>query len=108
MIEFLNHIQDLVDQGKFEFTVHSYVELNNDGLVAEEIISGLAGAVIVEFYPDYHKGASILVLQYDGDGFPVHALWGIPKGKQEPVFLITAYRPSSAKWAPDFLTRRQK
>lgn len=108
MIEFLSHVQSLVDKGKFEVTAHAFVELNNDGLVAAEIISGLATAVVVEFYPDYHKGASILVLQKDSDGFPVHALWGVPKGKQEPAFLITAYRPSSAKWTPDFLTRRQK
>lgn len=108
MDEFLNHIRYLVAQGKFEVTAHAYIELNNDSLVATEIISALPAAVVVEFYPDYHKGASILVLQKDDDGFPVHALWGIPKGKQEPAFLITAYRPSSAKWTADFLTRKPK
>jgi hypothetical protein len=82
MDEFINHIRHLVDQGKFEVTAHAYVELNNDSLVATEIVACLAVAVVVEFYPDYHKRASIFVLQKDGDSFPVHALWGIPKGKQ--------------------------
>jgi Domain of unknown function (DUF4258) len=108
MDEFLNLIRHLVEEGKFEVTAHAYVELNNDSLVATEIVASLAAAVVVEFYPDYHKGASILVLQKDGDDFPVHALWGIPKGKQEPAFLITAYRPSSSKWTTDFLTRKPK
>ncbi len=108
MDELLEHIRYLVEQGKFEITAHAYVELNNDNLVASDIISALTDVVVVEFYPDYHKGASILVLQKDGDGFPVHALWGIPKGKQEPAFLITAYRPSPIKWTADFMTRKLK
>ena len=108
MTDILAQIQTLVSQDKYEITTHAFIELHEDNLLAGEIVSGLVKAVVVEIYPDYHKGPSVLVLQYDGNGDPVHALWGIPKGKIEPAFLITAYRPDIKKWLPDFLTRRPK
>lgn len=33
-------------------------------------------------------------------------LWGIPKGHNKPVVLVTAYRPDPARWDKSF-TRRQ-
>ncbi|MGH8555955.1 MAG: DUF4258 domain-containing protein [Methylococcales bacterium] len=106
MSKFLDRIRALVTAGKYEITAHAFVELNNDGLLTQDVISGVSEAVVVEEYPDYHKGPSILVLQYDSEGQPVHALWGIAKGNSEPVSLVTAYRPEPDRWTSNYLKRR--
>ena len=108
MRDFLGHIRALVAGGAFKITEHAFIELLKDDLIAQDVIAGLALAVVVEDYPDYHKGPSVLVLQADGEGKPVHALWGLVKGQSEPAHLITAYRPDPAKWMPDLKTRRPK
>jgi hypothetical protein len=28
----------------------------------------------------------------------VHVVWGIPKGYDEPVVMVTAYRPDPKRW----------
>lgn len=108
MSAFVDHLRGLIAQDLFEISAHAFAELNNDGLLAEDIVSGIPDAVVVEEYPDYHKGPSILVLQRDRYGNPVHALWGIAKGTSSPAFLVTAYRPATSKWTDDFLKRRVK
>ena len=108
MSAFLDHIRLLVGRDAFKITEHAFVELLKDDLIAEEVIAGLPMAVVVEEYPDYHKGPSVLALQFTRGGEPVHSLWGLIKGQTEPAHLITAYRPDPAKWMPDLKTRRPK
>jgi hypothetical protein len=98
----------LVTAGKFEITGHALSELNNDNLLVRDVVSDVAGAIVVETYPDYHKGPSMLVLQRDSDGKPVHARWGMAKGTEAPVYLVTAYRPDPTRWSTDFLKRKLK
>ena len=87
---------------------HGYDELAEDGLTAKEVISGVSGAVVVEEYANYPKGPCVLSLQKDRGGAPVHAVWGIPKGHDNPVVLITAYRPDPKRWDQSFKRRRQR
>jgi hypothetical protein len=106
MISLLERIRALVGSGEVRLSDHGYDELAADGLTAREVIEGIRGAVIVEAYPDYPKGPSILVMQKDGAGAPVHVVWGIPKGHDTPAVLVTAYRPDPERWDETLTMRR--
>ena len=103
----LTTIQRLVDSGKVRISEHGYDELMNDSIFVKEMISDLKNAVVVEEYPEYKKGPCILVLVRDNQNTPIHAVWGIPKGYNEPAVLVTAYRPDPEIWESDFLNRRR-
>lgn len=87
---------------------HGYDELANDGLTAREVMNGISGAEPIEEYPDFHKGESVLCLQYDSTGSPVHVVWGIPKGSDKPAVLVTAYRPDAKRWDETLKIRKVK
>ena len=99
-------IRSLVARRQIKVSVHGNRELAADNILLEEIAVGIADAVLIEDYPAYHKGPSVLVLQRDGDGRPVHVMWGLAAGQSSPAVLVTAYRPDSNRWSPDFLRRR--
>ncbi|SMO58749.1 DUF4258 domain-containing protein [Gracilimonas mengyeensis] len=106
MSDFLVKIKQLVRNESVRISEHGYDELSDDKLSVREIILGIDHSLIVEEYPDYPKGPCILVLQQDKNGMPVHVLWGIPKGHNQPAVLITAYRPNQDQWSKDFLKRK--
>jgi Domain of unknown function (DUF4258) len=106
MSQILAEIRDLVSRGDVRISDHGYTELALDDISAMEVVQGLKDAMVVEDYPDYPKGRCVLVLQKDSSGDPIHAVWGIPKGKRGPAVLITAYRPDPFLWEDDFLRRR--
>lgn len=102
----LERVRELVARREVRISEHGYDELAQDGILAREVVSGVQGAEALEDYPEYPKGPCVLVLQVDRSGLPVHAVWGIPKGKASPAVLVTAYRPEPAKWSEDFRRRR--
>lgn len=99
-------IKNLIQSGQVRVSEHGYDELSEDRLTAREIVTGAAFGILVEEYPDYPKGPCVLMLQRDGRGMPVHAVWGIPKGHDAPAVLVTAYRPDRELWGETF-TRRE-
>lgn len=106
MSETLERVRELVARREVRISEHGYDELAQDGILARDVVSGVQGAEVLEDYPDYPKGPCALVLQKDEDGRPVHAVWGIPKGKTSPAVLVTAYRPDPGRWSEDFRRRR--
>lgn len=99
-------MQQLVASGEARISEHGYDELADDGITAREVVSGIHRGFLIEEYPDYPKGPSLLVLQKTIEGDPIHVVWGIPKNHHSPVVLITAYRPDPSRW-DQTLTRRK-
>jgi len=104
--DLLARMQDLVANGQVRVSEHGYDQLADDGVTVREAIAGIHRAVIVEDYPQYPKGPCVLALQYARDGSPIHVVWGIPKGYEKPVVLVTGYRPDAGRWDEDFMRRR--
>jgi hypothetical protein len=105
MSDVLQIVQSLVGLGKVHISLHGYRELAADDILAGDVISGVNLADVVEAYPDAARGPSVLVLQRDRNGEPVHVLWGMPRGQGAIAVLITAYRPDPARWSSDFKIR---
>jgi hypothetical protein len=108
MSQTLETIQGLVSQGLVRISDHGYDELAAAGILATDAINGVPQAVVVEDYPSAFKGPSVLVLQRDLTGRPIHILWAIPAGQTEPAVLVTAYRPDPTRWSGDFTKRMMR
>jgi hypothetical protein len=105
MSEMLRRIQALVLGGDYRVSDHGFDELEEDAILPSDAIEGIVAAVAVEDYRDRVRGPSVLALQHDGDGQPIHVLWAIPAGERRPAVLVTAYRPDPAIWDADFRRR---
>lgn len=99
--------RNLIAANKILTSAHGYEELAADSIYVQDILASVESAKIVEEYSEYRKGPCVLVLQYDVKKKPIHVLWGIPFGKNEPAVVVTAHRPKSDKWSADF-SRRKK
>lgn len=77
MSETLDRVRRLVARGELLVSRHGHRELANDTLSLAELVATLDGAQVVEDYPNYWKGPSVLALHVGRDGLPVHVLWGI-------------------------------
>src|SRR6266566_690158 len=103
MSDTFHRICGLVQRGTVRVSDHGYDELAADGIFAREVTEGVFAGIVVEDYPEFPKGPCVLVLQIDRAGKPIHVVWGIPKGNEEPAVVITAYRPDPALWQDGFL-----
>ena len=101
----LERVTALVASREVRVSEHGYDELAADGIAVRELVSGIGKAEVVEDYPEFAKGPCVLVLQKNHDGTPVHVLWGIPKDKEGPAVLVTAYRPDPQRWSGDMKRR---
>jgi hypothetical protein len=105
MSETLRNVQMLVPVGEVLVSRHGLGKLDTENIILGAVISGIGSAITVEDYPDAMRGPSVLVLQQDQNGQPIHVLWGIQKDTTSPAVLITAYRPDPLLWSADHLRR---
>jgi hypothetical protein len=108
MSETLDRVRILVASGRARVSDHGYEQLAEDGILARDAFAGVATALVVEDYPDAAHGPSVLVLQNDSDGRPLHILWGIPAGHAGPAVVVTGYRPDPSRWSEDYVRRKPK
>lgn len=106
MTNVLAQIQALVARGEVRPSLHGFRELAADGILLDDLLEGVASAVVIEDYFDAARGPTVLVLQRDSADRPVHIVWGIRKDSVGPAVLVTAYRPDPLRWSPDFMKRR--
>ena len=64
MTDLWNKIEGLIIAGEVRISEHGYDALVDDRLTVDEVLSGAEAALVIEEYPDYPKGVSILVLQH--------------------------------------------
>lgn len=106
MSQTLEQVRALAARGEVRVSDHGYDELAADRIFVRDVIAGLAGAMVVEDYSDYPKGPCVLVLEHDGNGQPIHVVWGIPLGQASPAVVVTAYRPDPERWDETWQKRR--
>ncbi|MEX2480306.1 MAG: DUF4258 domain-containing protein [Gammaproteobacteria bacterium] len=105
LIATIDLLRALVAAGQVRISEHGWDELEADDISARDIVAGLDESQVIEDYPEFGKGRSVLILQADRNGDPIHVVWGIPKGFEAPAVLVTAYRPDPDRWDHTF-TRR--
>lgn len=108
MSETLRRIQTLVFAGDVHVSEHGYDELRKDDILVDEAVAGIAAAIVAEDYPARFRGPSILTLQRDFSGRPIHLVWAIPARERRPAVIVTAYRPDPNLWDSDFRRRRSR
>lgn len=108
MSEPLERVRLLVGRDEISVSLHGFRELAADSIRLDDAVAGLDQAVPIEDYPTAAKGPSVLVLQRDKQGRPIHIVWGVPKGSASPAVLITAYRPDPERWSADFMKQRTR
>jgi hypothetical protein len=55
MSQMLERIRELVARREVRISDHGYDELADDDLFVDDILAGLAAALVVEDYPAYHR-----------------------------------------------------
>ena len=107
IIDTLATIRELAAHGDVRISEHGYEEMANDDILVDDILDGVQAAILVEDYPLFGKGPSLLALQRDRDGNPIHVVWGLPRGHSRPAVVITAYRPDPKRWSANYMERRK-
>lgn len=99
-------IKGLVAAGDVRISVHAFDRMKSHAIQSSDLTVRIDSGEVLEDYPEYHAGPTVLVLHYDALSLPIHAVWGIEKATQRPAVLVTAYRPDPAQWSDDFRRRK--
>jgi len=101
-------LQRQVRTRQYRLTLHAERERAADKITIAELEETLLGesCEIIENYPDDPRGASCLVLGFNGKGEPLHFVCGIP-ASEKVIVVITLYRPSPERWI-DWRVRKKE
>ncbi len=56
-------LKTLIAENDVLVSAHGYEELAEDDLYMSDIINSAADGIVIEDYPEYHKGPAVLVLR---------------------------------------------
>ena len=98
-------IRALVAAGRWDASEHGKFRRATRRFSDADLVGGIMDAFVVEEYPTGEIGPSLLSLQDDAVGQPLHVVWGIKESDPDLAWVITAYRPDE-RWEPDLMTRR--
>jgi hypothetical protein len=65
-----------VAEGKVRVSDHGYDERVDDDILITDVLDGIQSAILVEDYPEFGKGPSVLVLQQDAAGADLSMSFG--------------------------------
>lgn len=106
MNEPFDPIRKLVKVDKFIVSRHAFRRMVQHGIVSDDLLANIDSAEVIEDFPDYFAGPSVLVLHFDEKKRAIHAVWGVAKDTKEPAVLVTTYRPDPLLWSTDFRSRK--
>lgn len=101
----IDELRKLYEKGSVRWTVHALERLQERGIKINDIKHAIMFGKIIEQYPMDYPYPSCLVFGIDVLGGPIHVVCGIGGGF---MWIISAYRPDSDDWEPDFETRKVK
>jgi len=104
--ETFRQIRQLVNADSIRVSRHAFRRMGQQNIVSDDLLAGIDSALVIEDYPDHFAGPSVLVLHFDREQRPIHAVWGLVKDTDGPAVLITAYRPDPSLWSADFRSRK--
>jgi hypothetical protein len=93
--------------GDVRVSDHGWDWTESEQIAIRDVVAGVSSGKVIEDYPNYGKGPSVLLLQRDRDGAPIHVVRGIPKGHDAPAVIVTAYRPDPSRWDACFMSRQK-
>lgn len=97
----LGQIRAAFRAGQYEISRHAGVRMLRRAIRTSEIEEAVAGAEIIEMYPDDKYGPSVLLLGFTRTGRPLHI-----QVAHERMRIVTVYEPDPAEWV-DWRYRRR-
>ncbi len=99
----LEAIRDKVARDAFEFSQHAVDQSITRRISVQELREAIAGAEIIEAYPQDKYGPSYLLLGFTSVGRPLHVQCSDPS--RPLVKIVTLYEPDPTQWI-EFRHRR--
>ena len=99
-IDPLGQIQAAFRTGRYEISRHAASRMLRRIIGTSEIEEAIAGAEIIETYPEDKYGSSVLLLGFTRDGRPLHI-----QVAHSRMRVVTVYEPDPAEWV-DWRHRR--
>lgn len=98
------HIAEINE--RISWSAHAVIKMRAEGLRKNDIEQSLRSCAIIEDYDMQGRPfPGCLVLSWI-DANPVHSVIAIDQ-RSDRIFIITVYKPSSARWLNDWKTRKQ-
>ena len=84
-------------------TLHGQLRLNERNISVDDVMNAIENGEIIEQYPEDFPFPSCLILGISVKDTYIHIVVSI---KEDKIYLITAYVPTTDKWEADLKTRK--